>query len=118
VRARRRLIAAAIVATPLIAPYYMDYDLLLLAAAMALTVGRKLPQSGGLMEKAVMAAWIGVAVALYLNPFIAGDGRCNVAVIAITALAGLLIRNVFIHLPRLTAIDRPCPAAPVSAPFR
>jgi hypothetical protein len=118
VRARRRLIAAAIVATPLIAPYYLDYDLLLLAAAMALTVGRKLPQSGGLMEKAVMAAWIGVAVALYLNPFIAGDGRCNVAVIAITALAGLLIRNVFIHLPRLTAIDRPCPAAPVSAPFR
>jgi hypothetical protein len=134
---RRRLIAAAIVATPLIAPYYMDYDLLLLAVAMALTVEEQFTPfiaRGGspgpiadhtedrgfrhrLLNQSsiIKIAWIGVAIALYLNPFLAGSGRWNVAVIAIAALAVLLIRNVFIHLPRLTAIDRPCPAAPASA---
>jgi hypothetical protein len=113
--ARRRLIAAAIVATPLIAPYYMDYDLLLLAVGAVLTITEKPPLSGGLMGKGIAAAWFAVAIALYLNPFIAADGRWNVAVIAIVAMAVLLLRNVFAHLPRPTAIDRPCPAAPASA---
>ena len=115
---RRRLIAAAIAATPLDrGTYYMDYDLLLLAVAAVLSLAAQPPRSGGLMEKAIVAGWVMVAVAaLYGNPFVAGDGRWNVAVIAIAGMAALLIRNAFINLPfRVTTADRPCPSAPASA---
>ncbi|HEX4125925.1 MAG TPA: glycosyltransferase family 87 protein [Tepidisphaeraceae bacterium] len=112
---RSRLIAAAIVATPLMAPYCMDYDLLLLAVAAGLTVAEKPPQSGGLMEKTILGGWIVVAGALYLNPFVAATGRCNVAVLAIAGMAILLIHDAFGHLPRVTAADRPFRAAPMSA---
>jgi hypothetical protein len=134
---RRRLIAAAIAATPLIAPYYMDYDLLLLAVAATLTIAEqdfpliagggspgssaKQTQDRGFRPRllsnsiAIKMAWLGVAVALYLNPFIAAEGRWNVAVIAIAAMSMLLLRNVFSHLPRIREADRLFPSAPASA---
>jgi len=49
------------------------------------------------------------------SEFVAAQGRCNVAVIAIASTSILLIRNVFSHLPRTTTIDRLFPSAPASA---
>ena len=86
-RARRRgnsddLIAATVAAAPLLMPFYFDYDLLLLAAAAALVTG------AGTRSP---ATWAALYLWLFVNPYVAGLTRVNLAVPLLFALALLLV---------------------------
>ena len=92
---RDRLIAATIAATPLLMPFYFDYDLLLLAVPATLlaaeVAGRPVGAalSGG--ERALVGAWTVTFLWLMVNPALAGRMGVNVTVILLASLCALLI---------------------------
>jgi hypothetical protein len=78
-RSTETLVAATVVAAPLLMPFYFDYDLLLLAVAAAL--GRRLT-----------ALWSALYLWLFINPYVAGAVRFNVTVPLLWALAEFHLR--------------------------
>jgi hypothetical protein len=66
-----RLIAAAITATPLVMPFYFDYDLLLLAVPAVLFAGEMLSASPGkratLSDRWLMRSWVLLFAVLLIN---------------------------------------------------
>jgi hypothetical protein len=100
--ARDRLIAAAIAAGPLLMPYYMDYDLTLLAVAAVICAADAMRNG---IDRAVGAAWIVFYCAAELNPLIAGATRIIPAVPALTILAVVLIRKA--SQPAAAQIQQP-----------
>jgi hypothetical protein len=95
---RDRLIAATIVATPLLMPFYFDYDLLLLAVPAVLLardwradckIDRWL-----LVSFATLFAW------LLINPDFAVKTRLNLAVPLLAVVVMLLIRRMVTPPPR------------------
>jgi hypothetical protein len=92
-RSADRVIAASIAAMPLLMPYYMDYDLLLLAvpavllAAEWIAAGRA-PLGG---DRGLVMAWAALFVVLYLNPGVSGPTRFNFAAALIAIVAGMTI---------------------------
>jgi hypothetical protein len=88
-----RLIAATVAAMPLIMPYYMDYDLLLLAVP-AMLFAADVRRSGSPMTRLdcwTTAAWALLFVCLFVNPFVAFDTRVSLTVPLLAGLDGLLI---------------------------
>jgi alpha-1,2-mannosyltransferase len=83
-RSADALIAATVAAAPLLMPFYFDYDLLLLAAAGALT------QQAG---RRSLALWAALYLWLYVNPYVAGAMRANVTVPLLYGLAASLTWN-------------------------
>src|SRR5207302_10391930 len=81
---RDRLIAATVVAMPLLMPFYFDYDLLLLSAA-AVLVARE-PS-----EKPITATWIVLALWLVVNSSVARWTHVNGTVIVLATLTTMLI---------------------------
>jgi hypothetical protein len=94
---RSRLIAATIAATPLLMPFYFDYDLLLLAVPAVLLAGeilrRKNVESGRLpaADRWLLLAWPALYAWLMVNADVAEKTRVNLAVPLLAAVAGLSI---------------------------
>ena len=90
---RDHLIAVTIAITPLLMPFYFDYDLLLLAVPAVLLAAQLLKRSETPREPML----IGVCVLLYLwlmvNPDVAERFRINLAVPMLAAVALILLRR-------------------------
>ncbi len=116
IAARDRVIAATIVAMPLLMPFYFDYDLLLLSAAAVLyaeafmggegviggtgasPVQKAFDQHGRgaratKTAKFILVNWIALFLWTAINPGISNMTHVNVSVLLLTGLAGLLIAN-------------------------
>jgi len=83
-----RTIAAIIASTPLLLPYYMDYDMTLLAIAAVLCAGDAI-QNG--VERRTGVAWVALYVVMEVNAGISGMTPLIPAVPALAVLAGTLI---------------------------
>jgi hypothetical protein len=81
---RDQLIALTILATPLLMPFYFDYDLLLLAVPATLygvsRMGRK-------NDRVATGIWVLLALSLFVNPNLAAATRVNVSTLLLAALA-------------------------------
>jgi hypothetical protein len=92
---RDRVIAATIAATPLLMPFYFDYDLLLLAVpATLLSVelhGRPVGQTLSRADRVVIGAWSLMFLWMMINPGIAKHTGVNVTTILLSIVTGLLI---------------------------
>ena len=92
---RDRVIAAAIASTPLLMPFYFDYDQLLLAIAACLFAvdllrrdpARPLPR----VDRWLLRLWPAQYVWMMLNPDIASATHVNLGVLLLSAVCGLLI---------------------------
>jgi alpha-1,2-mannosyltransferase len=85
-----RMISAAIATSPLLMPYYMDYDLTLLAVAAVLCACDALRNG---IDRTVCLAWTAFYLVVELNPPIAGSTRVIPAVPALAVLSIVLIRK-------------------------
>jgi hypothetical protein len=84
VQSRDRLIAATIVAMPLLMPFYFDYDLLLLSAAAVLTAREA-------VDLKLVWLWVGLFACCAVNSSIAGRTHVNLTVALLTMLSARLI---------------------------
>lgn len=90
---RDRLIAAVVVSMPMLMPYYMDYDLLLLAIP-AILLAREWNHHPHLITRAdyvLLWTWVLFAFESHFNPGVAGGSRFNPAVPLLAALSALHI---------------------------
>ncbi len=106
-----RLIAATVVATPLLVPFYFDYDLVLLIIAGTLYTGDRLrhgPREGDIR---VELAWIALFACTTFANLFAGMTRISFSVIPLTALAFLLIQRMTrpVAQPATSEIAAPLP---------
>ncbi len=108
-----RLIAAAVVAMPLLMPFYFDYDLLLLSTA-AVLLGREMaihgPRVGNglsqpLADRWLPRLWMMLFVWLFINPRFAATTRVNITVLLLSGIAGLLIARALRPGSLAAAID-------------
>jgi hypothetical protein len=87
-----RLIAASVAAMPLMMPYYMDYDLLLLAVPAVLFAAdvcrRGAPMSR--LDRWITGAWAVLFPWLFFNAAYAGDAGVNFTVLLLAAVAVML----------------------------
>ena len=92
---RDRLIAATIAATPLLMPFYFDYDQLLLAVPAVLLaadlIRRKRMNAWSQGDIWLMRIWPVYYIWLMLNPDIATLTHLNIGVILLTGVVTLLI---------------------------
>ena len=91
---RDRLIAVAIVCTPLLIPYYLDYDLLLLAVPATLFAGELVGEGAwSKSDRWTSRAWVALYAWCYLNPGLSGMMRVSLTVPLLAwVAAGLLAR--------------------------
>jgi hypothetical protein len=94
-RSRDRLIAATITATPLLVPFYFDYDLLLLAIPAVLVAAEWLSEELTAPRHTADRLLVGLWPALYgwllINADVAEHSRINLAVPLLTGVASLLV---------------------------
>jgi hypothetical protein len=109
---RDRLIAAAIASTPLLIPYYLDYDLLLLGVAAVLFAG-DVARHGEWTEadRWTMRAWVGLYAWSYLNPGLSGMMRVSLTVPLLAAVAGGLIARCIRRDAESTTEEKPAAEA-------
>jgi hypothetical protein len=91
---RDRLIAASIACTPLLIPYFMDYDLLLLAVP-AVLFAADVVRSGTLCasDRWTLRAWVALYAWAYVNPGLSGLLHASLTAPLLGAVAtGLLLR--------------------------
>ncbi len=88
---RDRLIAASIVSMPMLMPYYMDYDLLLMAVPAVLLAAEwmRRPDRATRADYWLLAAWTALAIESHLNPGLAGHSRLNLAVPLLSLISAL-----------------------------
>jgi hypothetical protein len=94
---RDRLIAATIVVTPLLMPFYFDYDLLLLAVPAVLFAAEclfSISDRRASVDSWTVAPWAALYAWLMVNAEFAGKFHINVSVILLGALAWKLIARV------------------------
>ena len=92
-----RFITATICTMPLLMPYYMDYDLLLLAVPAVLLAGEWIanPKSVIRADRYLLAAWIALFLDTYANPGLGAHLRLNLAVPLIGVVSALSIGRCF-----------------------
>ena len=112
---RNRLIVATVVAMPLLMPYYLDYDLLLLVVA-AVLVGGELAGRAGSGERVLSRAerwlaggWVMLYLALMVPPGVAGHSRVNLTVPLLSLVAGLSIYRALAQPARSGMVTSPVP---------
>jgi hypothetical protein len=91
---RDRLIAAAIVATPLLMPFYFDYDLLLLAVPAVLFVAdlmRRPSDSHRSANRWIIGCWVALYAWQMVNTDFGAKFHLNLSVPLLTVLASMLI---------------------------
>lgn len=93
---RDRLIAATFLATPLLMPFYFDYDLLMLAVPAVLLAGLKLRTGqmidGGRVDLAIRCLFPAAFAWMLLNADVAERSHVNGAVLLLAAIAVLAAR--------------------------
>lgn len=97
-------ISLAITAMPLLMPYYMDYDLLLLAVPAVLLAGKRMADAT--VDRRQVWAWLAFFACLYFNAAIADSTRISVTILLLLALCVqqmLGLRACRIAQPELTA---------------
>jgi alpha-1,2-mannosyltransferase len=82
-----RLIATTIAASPLLVPFCLDYDLLILAVPAVLCAGRFMRQGS---DRRLLAAWIALYAAMHLSVFVARPAHFAPAVPALAAVVACL----------------------------
>jgi hypothetical protein len=92
---RDRLIAATIAASPLIMPFYFDYDLLLLSVPATLLAAELCARPVGATmsrrDQWLFGTWWALFLWLMVNPGVASTIGLNVTVILLTAVVTLLL---------------------------
>jgi hypothetical protein len=89
---RDRLIAATIVAMPLLMPFYFDYDLLLMSVAAVVVAADRMESSRtSNLDRSILAGWVVLFLWMFANPFVAGRTHVNGTVLVLSALATMLI---------------------------
>lgn len=103
-----RFIAATICSMPILMPYYMDYDLLLLAIPATLLASQWIqsPRSITRTEQLLLVGWAALFLELYVNPGLAAYARLNLTVPLIGLTAGLSIARCFGQSVATATIDR------------
>jgi hypothetical protein len=90
--ARDRLIAATIVVTPLLMPFYFDYDLLLLAVPAVLFAGQIVRnETLSSSDRWTIRTWITLGAWLMINPGLARMSHVNLSAILLAVLSVQLI---------------------------
>lgn len=80
---RDQLIALTIMATPLLMPFYFDYDLLLLAVPATLYGVSRI---GKASDPLATGLWVALALALFVNPNLAVATRVNVSTLLLVVV--------------------------------
>jgi alpha-1,2-mannosyltransferase len=109
---RDRFIAAAVAATPLLMPFYFDYDLLLLAVPAVLIAGEMMGRrsaSRSWTERGLLVAWPAFYGWMLINADVAEATRVNLGVPLLACLFSLLVARA---LPRRAAVTAQEPPAP------
>jgi hypothetical protein len=92
---RDRMIAAVICATPLIMPYYLDYDLLVLAIPAVLLAAEMIDRDAAsalpARDRWLLRLWMFFFVLLLVNPMLTKLLQINLSVPFLVAIAGLMI---------------------------
>jgi hypothetical protein len=92
---RDRIISAVITSAPLVMPYYLDYDLLLLAIPAILlaseVLSRDPAQPMPKRDAWLIRLWAALYLLLLVNPGLTGILHVNIGTILLTAIAGLSI---------------------------
>ena len=84
--------ATAVIATPLLMPFYFDYDLLLLAVPATLFAGEWIGVTHRTtLDRLRLAAWVALFAWLFVNPHAARLVPINGAVVVLTALFALTV---------------------------
>ena len=112
------LIAATIVSNGLLTPYFMDYDLLLLAIPTVLLAGdwARAEFTGTRVDRILLCGWVILFLEMYFNPVLAGNTRFNLAVPLIAVISGVSIyRCLGEKVERPAAIRYDVPRYPVAA---
>lgn len=91
---RDRLISAMIVATPLLMPFYFDYDLLLLAIPAVLLAAERMNREITGTDRWLVPAWVVLYLWLMVNPDVAEKTRLNLAVLLLASVCALMIRRI------------------------
>jgi hypothetical protein len=108
---RDYLIAATIAATPLLMPFYFDYDLLLLSIPATLFASEFLSEerAGQVQRLSDRLAWTWVALyaMLLVNPAVGSLTRINFAVPLLFATASMLIWRAWRYNSDATALSEP-----------
>ena len=98
-----RLIGAAVLCTPLLVPYYMDYDLLLLAVAATLFAGERGASETDARERDsrghdapaldqwLTSAWVALFIAITIGPAVASVTRVHPVIPLLATTAALSI---------------------------
>jgi hypothetical protein len=105
---RDRLMAACIVAMPLLMPFYFDYDLLLLAVPAAL-LAREAAAGDELLDRWLVAAWAALYAWLIVNSTVATATTFNGTVVLLTVLAAMMIRRAARTPAALRVVATPQP---------
>jgi alpha-1,2-mannosyltransferase len=116
---RDRLIAATFLATPLLMPFYFDYDLLLLAVPAVLLAGSQLRTGrmidGGAADRAVKILGPALYAWMLVNADFAERTHVNFTVPLLAAVAVLAVRKpavrVMAVMPRIDRTPAPTPLA-------
>src|SRR5208337_4966136 len=102
--ARDRTIAAIISAAPLLMPYYLDYDLLLLAVPAVLLaaeiIDRDSAQPLPLRDVWLLILWAALFLLLLVNPGLTSTLQFNCSVPLLATVAGLMIARALSPTPR------------------
>ena len=96
-RRRDRLIAATIATTPLLMPFYFDYDLLLLAVPAVLLASelnsRSMGAELGRRDRWLIRIWCAMALWMTANPALGNLTHVNGTVILLSIMTSLLIKR-------------------------
>ncbi len=109
------LIAATLVATPLLMPFFFDYDLLLLAVPAVLYAAGRVGRDrlAAASDRWLTVAWCSLFLLLFVNPNVAAATRVNGAVVVLSTIAIISFRKL------RTAPHSATSASPVfAAPLR
>jgi len=111
----RRWLATAIVAMPLVMPYYMDYDLLLLTAAGVLYAG-DVVMKGGLTysDRWVVRSWLTLAIVMPLEPVLGAILSVNFNTMALTMLTLTMVQQIHAKRAMTSVCSTPLGRSPGS----
>ncbi len=120
---RDRMIAAVMMASPLMMPYYVDYDLLLLALPAVLFAGEMMQRDTGSPMNArdnwVIRLWAGLFLLMLVNPGLTKTFHFNFCVPVLCTIAVLLIsrawRKEAVQRGNETAVVTSADRTPLSA---
>jgi hypothetical protein len=114
---RDRLIAATIAATPLLLPYYLDYDLLLLSVPAVLFAAEHLcAREWTRADRWTLRAWVGLYLWLYANPASSGMMRVSLTAPLLAAVTtGLVVRALRLNRVSPTAVEESAPTTAARA---